>query len=321
MFLKKQKQMIKTNIPLKNKNWFKTGGNARFYAEPTTAAEFQHALAFAKEQEVPVFILGEGANILISDDGFDGLVIHPQLSAIEHHIDGNNAIIHADAGVSMDTLIDYCLSHQISGLEEFSGIPSSVGGAIFINLHYFQFLISQFLIEAQVIHKDTGKIEIVNNEWFKFGYDYSTLHDGNYFLVSATFKLKRISELEAAYARGRRAEIIRHRNARYPLSHTCGSFFRNFHPHEVTVQSNGKKMIFVAYYLDKIGIKGALSVGDAIVSHQHANMFVNRGNATSTDIIQLARTIQELTQEHFGILPQPECLLVGFNEYPLKKVA
>lgn len=313
--------MISTNIPLKNKNWFKTGGNARFYAEPNTSQEFKQALAFAKEKQLPVFILGEGANILISDDGFEGLVIHPQLNIIEHTIDGNDVIMHAGAGVSMDRLIEYCLSHQISGLEEFSGIPSSVGGAIFINLHYFQFLISQFLIQAQIIHKDTGNVETVDNNWFKFGYDYSTLHDGNYFLLSATFKLKKISELETAYARGRRTEIIRHRNARYPLSHTCGSFFRNFHAHEVTLESNGKKMIFVAYYLDKIGIKGALSVGDAIVSHQHANMFVNRGNATSADIVQLARTIQDMTMQEFGILPQAECLLVGFKEYPLKQVA
>ena len=314
--------MIATNIPLKNKNWFKTGGNARFYAEPTNSQEFQYALAFARQQQqMPVFVLGEGANILISDDGFDGLVIHPKLQSITHEQDSTDVLLHADAGVSMDALIEYCLAHQLSGLEEFSGIPSSVGGAVFINLHYFQFLISQFLVRAQVIHKDSGIIETVDNSWFKFGYDYSTLHDGTHFLLNATFKVKLISELETAYARGRRVEIIRHRHARYPTSHTCGSFFRNFHPHEVMLESNGKKMIFVAYYLDKIGIKGALSVGDAIVSHQHANMLVNRGNATSADIVELARTIQELTMREFGILPQAECLLVGFTTYPLKKVA
>lgn len=309
--------MIDTNIPLKNKNWFKTGGNARFYAEPRTAKEFAQAVVFAKEQSAPIFILGEGANILISDDGFDGLVIHPQLTNIAHIHQGNDALVHADAGVSMDTLIEYCLAHQLSGLEEFSGIPSSVGGALFINLHYFQFLISQFVVQATIIHKDTGVIETIDNSWFKFGYDYSTLHEGNHYLVRATFKVKSISELETAYARGRRAEIIRHRQARYPTSGTCGSFFRNFHPHEVTLESNGKKMIFVAYYLDKMGIKGTLTVGDVIVSHQHANMFINRGNASSADIVELARTIQEMTRKQFGILPQPECLLVGFKAYPL----
>ncbi len=76
-------------------------------------------------------------------------------------------------------------------------------------------------------------------------------------------------------------------------------------------------MIFVAYYLDKLGIKGELSIGDAVVSFQHANMIVNRGEATSDDIAALARTMQSLVKEQFGIVPQPECQLIGFRDYPL----
>ena len=93
---------------------------------------------------------------------------------------------------------------------------------------------------------------------------------------------------------------------------TCGSFFRNFSPDEVV--HTEKKLIYVAYYLDKVGIKGELSVGDAIVSHQHANMIVNRGKATSTDIITLAQLMQKMVFDRFGIKPQPECQLVGFKE-------
>ena len=81
--------------------------------------------------------------------------------------------------------------------------------------------------------------------------------------------------------------------------------------------SQGKKLIYVAYYLDKIGVKGELTVGDAVVSYQHANMIINRGNATSADIIALARKMQELVFEKFGIIPQPECRLIGFKNYPL----
>jgi UDP-N-acetylmuramate dehydrogenase len=144
----------------------------------------------------------------------------------------------------------------------------------------------------------------------------SSLH----LLFDATFKLKRTDALGIAYARGRRVEIIRHRAARYPTKNTCGSFFRNFLPEEVTLESNGKKMIYVAYYLDKIGAKGTLSVGDAIVSHQHANMIVNKGNATSADIITLARTMQQMVADQFTIVPQPECQLLGFIEYPLLQI-
>lgn len=307
---------IQENVPLQDKNWFRTGGPARFYAEPTDAASFAHALEFARANDIEIFVLGEGANILISDDGFDGLVIRPQLKNITHTPD---AIVTAGAGVTMDALIEYCLSNNILGLEEFSGIPGTVGGSVYINLHYYQFLLAQFLISATVIERATGIIKTVDNAWFNFGYNQSALHDEQHYLVDATFKLKPATEIETAYARGRRVEIIRHRVSRYPSKNTCGSFFRNFHENEVTIESNGKKMIFVAYYLDKIGVKGALSIGDAIVSYQHANMLVNRGNATTNDIITLARTMQEMVHKEFGIIPQPECRLIGFTHYPLKR--
>ncbi len=310
--------MIQKNISLADKNWFQTGGNARFFSEPTNADEFAHALAYAREHNLDLFLLGQGANILISDDGFDGLVIRPKLTlTTQTPIEHNDVLVTAGAGVTMPDLIEWCLDHNIIGLEEFSGIPGTVGGSVYINLHYFQFLLAQFLVSARVINKHTGEVIEVDTNWFNFGYNQSTLHAKDYFLVDATLKLKQATDIETAYARGRRVEIIRHRTARYPSTHTCGSFFRNFHSDEVSLESNGKKIIWVAYYLDKIGVKGNLQIGDAVVSYQHANMLVNQGRATSTDIINLARQMQKLVHENYGITPQPECQLVGFKQYPL----
>jgi len=315
-----EKSLIQEHIPLKNKNWFQTGGQARFLAEPATVEQFAQSLNFANKNGLELFILGEGANILISDDGFDGLVIKPGLQQISHQeYDRDHELVHAQAGVSIEILINYCLENNIIGLEEFSGIPGTVGGSAYINIHYFQFFLSDFLHEAQIIHKQTGNIETVTKDWFNFGYDTSKLFEKEYFLVQATFKLKKVTPLESAYAAGRSVEIIRHRNARYPNTHTCGSFFRNFFDSEVilTIAGTNKKMIYVAYYLDKIGVKGNLSVGDASVSHKHANMLINTGNATSTDIVNLAKQMQQLVQKKFRITPQPECQLIGFKEYPL----
>ena len=313
-----QPATIQTNIPLHDKNWFQTGGPAKFFAEPTNAKEFIQALDFAQSNHLNLFILGQGANIIISDEGFNGLVIRPGLRALVHtSFDNNQALVTAGAGVTIDALINYCLDHNLLGLEEFSGIPGTVGGSVYINLHYYDFLLSQFLVNAQVLNKKTKEVLDVTNDWFNFGYNTSTLLEENHYLLSATFKVKRCTDLEAAYARGRRTEIIRHRVKRYPSVRTCGSFFRNFHEDEVNLVINGKKMIYVAYYLDKIGIKGALSFGDAIVSYQHANMIVNQGKATTADIIALARAIQEKVYEHYGIIPQSECRLIGFKEYPL----
>ena len=304
---------ITTNVPLADKNWFQTGGPAKLFATPINSEQFAESIVYAHQHKESIFLLGKGANILISDDGFDGLVIQPALTNIVH----SDNIVTAGAGTSIHELINYCLSHNLLGLEEFSGIPGTVGGAVFINLHYFEFLLSQFLVSARIIHKETGIIQTVDNAWFKFAYNISALHNQPYYLVEASFKLKKSNDLETAYARGRNFEIIRHRAHKYPQSHTCGSFFRNFHPEEVTLESNNKKMIYVAYYLDKIGVKGALQSGGAIVSYQHANMIVNKDNATSADIITVAHTMQKMVKAKYGIIPQPECRLIGFKHYPL----
>ena len=312
--------IIKKSIPLADKNWFGTGGSAAYFALPSSVHEMQDAVAFAREQALAIFLLGSGANMLVSDEGVDGLVIKPQLMEIVHRDGVDCALVTADAGVDLNDLISYCLAHNLLGLEEFSGIPGTVGGAVFINLHYFEFLLSHFLVEATVLDIQTNELQAVDASWFAFGYNTSTLHDGNHILVDATFKLRRGAHAhERFYAQGRRDEIIRHRAKKYPTQNTCGSFFRNFYDDEVTYKVNGKKAIWIAYYLDKIGIKGELRIGDAQVSHQHANMIVNLGSATTDDIIGIARKMQELVLEAFGIVPQPECRLVGFKEYPLIK--
>lgn len=308
---------IDSNVPLADKNWFRTGGTAQFFCEPANDQEFAQALEYAQSKNLAIFIFGHGANILISDDGFNGLVIRPKLESIV--VDQENGMVVAGAGVGMPELIKRCLDHNLVGLEEFSGIPGTVGGSMYINIHYFEFLLSNFLTSARVIHAQTGKIFEVDRAWFRFGYNTSTLQSEEFYLVDATFQLKKVDVLQAAYAQGRSAEIIRHRTARYPSARTCGSFFRNFHQDEIPFLINEKKIIFVAYYLDKIGIKGALRVGNAIVSHQHANMIVTLEGATSADVIELAREMQRRVFEQFGIIPDTECRLIGFEQYPLLK--
>jgi UDP-N-acetylmuramate dehydrogenase len=309
---------IEENVSLADKNWFKTGGNARYYCKPQTNEHMQEALAWARAQEIAVFLLGEGANVLISDEGCDGLVISPALTSIEIVAqDETHAWVKAGAGVPFPALIDFCLSQNLGGLHEFSGIPGTVGGSIFINIHYFEFLLDSFLTSSTVIDKKTCELLSVENGWFDFGYNYSTLHKQEHIVLDATFKLKKLTPLESAYAQGRRDEMIRQRSRRYPPARTCGSFFRNFYEDEVTFESNGKKIIYVAYYFDKLGFKGQLSIGNAFVFHLHANMIVTKEHATSHDVIALARIMQERVYQEFGMLPQPECRLMGFKEYPL----
>ena len=309
---------ITEHIVLADKTWFKTGGPARFYAEPTNAHEFAEAIQFACERTLPLFILGHGANILISDHGFPGLVIRPRLLSITIH--EHDQLVTAAAGVGVQDLIDHCIVHHHIGLEEFSGIPGTVGGSVYINIHYFEFLLDQFLVKARVIHHQTGQIEEVTREWFGFGYNTSRLLSKDYYLVDATFRVTKVSPEKAAYAQGRRDEIIRHRRQRYPAERTCGSFFRNFLPHELGAARIEKPLPYIAFYLDNLGVKGQLSFGGASVSRHHANMIVTGPDATSADVIALARAMQQRVKDRFGLLPQAECQFIGFKGNPLLEI-
>jgi UDP-N-acetylmuramate dehydrogenase len=313
--------MIQTNVALSDKNWFQTGGTARFFCEPKNLNEFKFAIKFGQDQNLPIFILGAGANVLISDDGFDGLVIRPKITNISFvKTNQNHVLVTAGAGVLFADLINSCFENNTLGLEEFSGIPGTVGGSVFINLHFFKFLLSQFLVSATVVSVKNQETLVVDQNWFNFGYNQSRLQDQDFYLVDATFQLKSATDLEVAYAKGRSHEMIRYRTWRYPAKNTCGSFFRNFYESEVNLELDHKKMIFVAYYLDKLGFKGSLKVGNASVSHQHANMLVTQPGAKSSDLIELVRIMQLQVFEKFGVLPQPECLLIGFKDYPLIKL-
>lgn len=303
---------IHQNVSLKEKNWFHTGGNANYYCEPESAEDFKQALEFANSNSMPVFVLGEGANILISDEGFKGLVIHPILNKVEF----SEGLVSAEAGVKFQDLIDLCLSKQIIGLEDFSGIPGTVGGSVYINIHYFDKLLSDFIVSAKIIDA-YGELKEVDKDWFNFGYDQSKLITEKFYLLEAKFTVKAVNEIETAFAKGRSDEIIRHRKMKYPYKNTCGSFFRNFHDGEINFEVNGKRIVNIAYYLDKLGVKGDLRIGNAVVSHKHANMIEALEGATSADIINLAKKMQELVRTAFNITPKAECQLIGFREYPL----
>lgn len=318
-----QRQLIQQNVSLREKNWFKTGGIAKFYAEPRSEDEFRQALRYAQSEGLSVFTFGDGANLLVSDEGFDGLAIRPQIDSIEfsEQTDGS-WVVNVGAGVLTDSLIQTCLNKGFFGLEDFSGIPGTIGGAVFINLHYFGSMISQSFIAGNVINRHTGTITRKTVDEFKFAYNESILLTGEEYLVSATFAIHKASAFEIHYHQGRRDEIIRHRRSRYPRDHTCGSFFRNFHTDELA-RGNGKATHpYIAFYLDKLGVKGTLRRGGAIVSRHHANMLVtDRDDATSTDIVELAREMQRLVFKEIGLLPKLECQLLGFAQHPFEHEA
>lgn len=313
--------IIQENIVLDSYTWFGVGGAARYFCAPVQEEEFTEACAFAREHSIPLHILGGGANVLISDSGVDGVVVHPGHTKIEVAPCPNDSaycLITAGAGAEMQAVIDTALSAHAIGLEVFSGIPGTVGGAVYINLHYFEAFLADFFVQGTVIDSKTGEVTVRDAAWFCFGYDTSIVQEKKVIVYDATFRVRKGTAEETAYARGRRDEIIRQRQRRYPKERTCGSFFQNCTkdaPYLHHIQ--GTPVRSIAWYLDRLGIKGTLAENGARVSVQHANMFVTEETATARDVIRLACRIQQMMQEHFGFMPQPECQFIGFSDYPL----
>ncbi len=314
---------IKQDISLKQYNWYELGGNAKYFAEVTNLNNFLSIMDFKDKFNLPIKILGLGANVLISDEGYNGIIVKLFNKNISHaYIDDNYGILKADAGCTIEQLINYSLNEALLfGLEEFSGIPSTVGGALFINLHYFSFLISQFILNAEIYDINNNTTMTVNNNWFEFGYDTSKVKNNKqYIILSATFLLKRNNNIYAEYAKGRSIEIIRHRKSRYPYQKTCGCFFKNVSTDIAISNHEGKKILAASYYLDKVGARDETKINNCWVSSQHANMFIHNGYGTSTDIIKLAKILQEKVYKKYNILLEPECELIGFSEYPFKEM-
>lgn len=312
---------IRENISLREYTWFKTGGAARWFCTPSCPDDYVEAVQFAHAHDAPLCVLGEGANVLVNEDGVDALVIHPintDISVEPCEDDTRCLRVHAGAGAKVQDVIDAALDAGATGLEVFSGIPGTIGGAVFINIHYFDAFLADFFTRAHVCTFADGRIHSFPKDWFDFGYDLSTLHQGNDILIDAEFTLSRANDEEIAYARGRRDEIIRHRERRYPTERTCGSFFQNFTNENNLHQCEGREIRSVAWYLDRLGVKGTLRENGAHVSVRHANMIVTDDSATSRDVVRLARKLQKMMMDEFGLMPHAECQFIGFNEHPLR---
>ena len=297
---------ILENVSLKPYTSFKIGGLARFFCEPKSSLEVIESLEFARDKKLPIFLLGLGANILISDDGFPGLVIRQQNDKVS--IKDN--IIKAEAGITIEKLIETSLSENLIGVEDFSGIPSSLGGALYINLHYFDAFIGILVRSALVLNKETLETEKVEPEWLEYGYDNSKLKkDKRYVLLEAELELKKVNEYQKYEALGKSKEIIRTRKYKYPSEPSVGSVFQNLSLNEQKRLNLPTRA--VAYLIDVCGLKGK-RVGDAALSHRHANMIINAGNAKASEVLELAEIIKQNVKDKFGVELKFEVELVGF---------
>ena len=308
---------IQKLVPLAKHTYFKLGGVADLFVEVKTKEELVEAVRYAIESKLPHLVLGGGSNVLVSDDGFRGLVIKNKTSAVKikgftgggakGKLDLKEAIVEAESGVTANYLIRYTLDEGLAGLEDMLGLPGTVGGAVYNNSHHLDKLFADHIIEVEVIGAD-GIIKKYTNAECQFAYDYSIFHKTKETILSASFQLKRGDKAalwEVATA------AVKRRSSTQPLGlPSSGCMFKN-----ITLADRmrlGVPTASAGYLIDKAGLKG-LRVGGAVVSDVHANFIINDGTATSRDVSSLVEDIKQKIKDKFGVSLVEEVIKIGAN--------
>ena len=278
------------------------GGPADLYFEARSGDELATAITLARELRFPYFVLGTGANILVGDRGFRGLVIRNAAAGFRFSDDG---VLVSESGAVVKDLIHEAVKRGWSGLEHYAGIPSTVGGAIWQNLHFLSpaperertMFIAEIFDSCEILSEE-GDRKTVGPDYVKFGYDDSVFHHRRDVVLSATFRLTR------------QEPAVMHRIIQENLSWRGGKHpWLEWHP---SAGSVFKKIegVGAGRLIDQCGLKGH-RVGDAQISHIHANIMVNLGGATAADVRALIAHAQRAVEAKFGQHLEPEIGFLG----------
>lgn len=297
-----EQSRVKRDEPLAPYTTFRIGGPADVFYETGSADDFANAITASRDLQVPYFVLGLGANILVGDKGFRGVVIRNVAKAFKFKDDGK---LWVESGAVIGEIIPEAVERGWSGLEHYVGIPSTVGGAVWQNLHFLEpepdrkktMFIADVFDSADLLTEE-GERKTVNKSYMQFGYDTSVLHSRKDVALSVTFQLTRG---DTAAMHRVMQENLSWRGARHP--------WLQFHP---SAGSIFKKIegVGAGRLVDQCGLKG-FRHGGAQISHIHANIMVNLGSATARDVRELIAIAQSSVKEKFGYELQPEIGFIG----------
>jgi UDP-N-acetylmuramate dehydrogenase len=351
---------LEENYPLAPLTTLKVGGAARFFVQAESENEIAEAVQFARKRNLPLFILGGGSNVLISDKGFDGLVLKIATRGVEISLQAEQTIVTAQAGKDWDEFVRLCVEENLAGVECLSGIPGSIGGTPVQNVGAYGQEVSETIQTVRVLERESGEIFDLTNADCRFAYRssiFNTIERDRFVVLAVSFALEkdgkpsiRYKDLQQYFAgktapslRETRDAVLQIRRAKSmvvspddPNSNSAGSFFKNpvLKPEEffkVTeicrrlkfVENNTEPPHFsagndsvkipAAWLIEKAGFhKGFTENNRAAISSNHTLAIVNRGGASATDIMDLARGIQTGVAEIFGVELKPEPVFVGF---------
>ncbi len=293
---------LRRSEPLAPFTTFRIGGPADLLYEATSADDLANAVLAARALGVPYFVLGLGANILVGDRGFRGLVIRNVARHVRWFDDGH---LWVESGAIVGDLILDAVARGWSGLEHYIGIPSTIGGAIWQNLHFLApaparertMFIAEVFESCDILSQD-GERETVGPDYVQFGYDDTVFHHRDDSVLAVTFLLERG---DPAIMHRILQENLSWRGARHP--------WLEYHP---SAGSIFKKIegVGAGRLVDQCGLKGH-RVGDAQISHIHANIMVNLGHATAKEVRALISVAQDAVEKQHGYRLEPEIAFVG----------
>jgi UDP-N-acetylmuramate dehydrogenase len=298
--------IIHENIILAPHTVFKIGGAARYFCEAQSLDEIREAIVFAREHELPFFMLGAGSNILVSDDGYYGLVI--KINVRDLIID--NGVIQVGAGLTMARAVNFAVGHGLVGFEWGVGVPGTIGGSIFGNAGCYGGEMSQIVDRVSVLDTADPSLktfELSNNDCH-FAYRHSIFKQKpNWIIVSATLHLQsgdhvaaRAKVLEFSQARiAEKPQTSGNMGAQEIGAKCAGCIFKNPEPE-----------MAAGFLIDTSGLKG-LAVGGAMVSKKHANFIINTGHATARDIKALIKVVKEKVKKFHGVELEEEVRFLG----------
>lgn len=294
---------VRENVPLKNHTTFQIGGPARYFFIARTSQDIQEAVSAAKKHSIPYFLLSGGSNILVSDKGFNGLVIKVQNTG--YTISGTT--VRAESGVVMNTLVRETTQRGLAGLEWAGGLPGTVGGAVRGNAGAFGGETKDSVSQVEALD-EKGNKKVFSKKQCQFVYRGSLLKRKGFVILAAVFELKKGNKKQVQEIA---KEHIQYRKERHPLEYpNAGSIFKNCDVRKVpkkvqqefqdVVKQDPFPVIPTAALLAEAQLQG-LRVGGAQVSEKHPNYIVNRGGASAKDVRELIKKVKQKIQKKFSV--------------------
>jgi len=312
--LKRQLPDLQKNILLKNHTTFKIGGQAEYFLIAKEKNDLMKAIKIAKRLILPVFIFGGGSNLLVLDNGIKGLVLKIKNQKLKI----KNNIITADAGIKLETLVNLSIKKSLWGLEWAGGLPGTFGGAVRGNAGAFGGEIKDVILEVEALDENF-KIRKLSNRQCQFSYRSSIFKKKNWFVLSASIKLKK-GDRKVLFDIAR--SHIDYRKQRHPLEYpNAGSIFKNIDFKKFSLEFQKSLLSVVkkdpfpvvptAYLIAEAGLKGT-RVGDAEVSEKHPNFIVNLEKAKAKDVLKLIYLVKKKIKKIYHIDLETEVQIVGF---------